>query len=132
MKALRSIFLISICLLIVGLLAIPLLGIRGHPPESRVPADFSSIGSGLKAYRSLAGRYPTTEQGLMALVKQPTTEPVPRRWNQNSESFPTDPWQNEYRYRALPEDDPRGFELRSLGEDGKEGTKDDFSSLDPR
>jgi general secretion pathway protein G len=132
-KPFRVFFFLLSGVAIAGWLTTPLYlrGIHSHPPEQRVYSGFNSIGSGVKAYKTLAGRFPTTEQGLMALVKQPTAEPLPRRWNQTEGSVPKDPWGNEYQYRLLPEGDARGFEIRSVGPDGMAGTSDDLSSLDP-
>jgi general secretion pathway protein G len=97
---------------------------------NRIDADFNAIGSSLKTYRLNAGHYPSNRQGLEALVSKPTTDPVPRRWVKIADRIPTDPWNNEYRYRLLPEEDDRGFELLSAGKDGQFGTKDDLTSLD--
>ena len=106
-------------------------GIASHPRLARVDPDFNAIGSSLKTYRLNAGHYPTTEQGLKALVEQPWTDPPLRRWTKIMDRIPTDPWNKEYSYRLLPDDDPRGFELRSAGKDRKFGTGDDLSSLAP-
>ena len=103
----------------------------GTGPCGRFPSDFNSIGSALKSYRNCAGFYPTTQQGLAALITRPSTKPLPKRWSQSMDQMPVDPWSRTYRYRALPEGDSRGFELWSAGPDGVDGTKDDLSSLDP-
>lgn len=97
---------------------------------SEVRPDFSSIGSALRSYKISAGHYPSTEQGLQALVERPTTPPLPEDWVKIMTKVPTDPWRNEYRYRCFPEGSPHPFELISNGPDGIEGTKDDRSSLD--
>ncbi|WP_193212097.1 type II secretion system protein GspG [Luteolibacter marinus] len=100
----------------------------GSKPQ-RVLADFQSISSALKTFKTNAGHYPTTEQGLHALVERPSVAPLPRDWMKMATKVPTDPWQNEYRYRRLPEDDPCGYEIISLGPDGIP-SDDDISSLD--
>lgn len=97
--------------------------------ESRIEPDFRAIGSALKTYHMNAGNYPTIAQGLEALGTKPTTPPIPKRWIQIFDTTPKDPWGTTYDYRLLEDDDPRGFELRSAGEDRKFGTKDDISSL---
>ena len=97
---------------------------------SEVRPDFSSSGSALRSYKIRAGHYPSTEQGLKALVERPTTPPLPEDWVKIMTKVPTDPWRNEYRYRCFPEGSPHPFELISNGPDGIEGTKDDRSSLD--
>jgi general secretion pathway protein G len=92
-------------------------------------ADFHCIGSALRSYKINTGHYPSTEQGLQALVDRPTTPPLPDDWVQIMTKVPTDPWRNEYRYRSFTEGSTHHFELISNGPDGIEGTKDDRSSL---
>lgn len=91
----------------------------------QVKADFIYISSALDSYRQTTGDYPTTDQGLMALVTRPETLPEERDWQSIASKVPTDPWNNEYRYRRLPDSSPRPFELRCVGPDGIEGTEDD-------
>lgn len=95
--------------------------------ESR---DFHAISSALKTYKINVGHYPSTEQGLMALVERPAIPPRPKDWVRLSRSVPTDPWLNEYRYRHISEENEPGFELISCGADGILNTEDDKSSLD--
>ncbi len=93
---------------------------------SRAQSDFKSIGSALKTYAINAGRPPSTEQGLEALVSRPTREPLPEDWVQLATSVPTDPWKNPYQYRELlSRDGTFRWELRGGGPDGKIGTGDD-------
>jgi general secretion pathway protein G len=96
---------------------------------SRPMSDFQSLSSALKTYKINTGHYPSTEQGLQALVERPTIPPFPDDWVKIADKVPTDPWKNEYRYRCFPEGSPQPFELISNGPDGIEGTKDDRSSL---
>jgi general secretion pathway protein G len=91
----------------------------------RVKADFISISSALKSYRKTTGDYPTTDQGLMALVTRPETLPAECAWQPIATKVPTDPWKNEYRYRRRPDSSPRSFELRCVGPDGVAGNEDD-------
>lgn len=100
------------------------------PPYQRYFGDFQSISAALHTYKINAGHYPTTEQGLQALVERPTIPPFPDDWVKIADKVPTDPWKNEYRYRSFPEGSPQPFELISNGPDGIEGTKDDRSLSD--
>ena len=120
-----------VAVLFCGGLMVMIEGTCGAPKKMRVDADFRAIESSVKTYRMNAGNYPTTGQGLEALVTEPTTSPIPRRWTKICDTTPRDPWATIYDYRALAEDDPRGFGLRSAGEDQRFGTKDDISSLYP-
>lgn len=107
---------------LVAALIVP--NVIGRPDEARVTvarADLGSISAALKMYRLDNGRYPTTEQGLAALVDRPTAPPEPRNWNVGGylEQVPVDPWDNPYVYRA---GGPRGgFGITCYGRDGQPG-----------
>jgi len=66
------------------------------------------------------GRAPSTEQGLEALVREPTSPPKPKRWKgPYIEEVPRDGWGNPYQYASV--DGGKGFRVWSLGADGAEG-----------
>ncbi|MHA6722506.1 type II secretion system major pseudopilin GspG [Sphingomonas sp. RS2018] len=97
-------------------------GILSRPDQARVTtanADIKTIGAALKMYRLDNGDYPTTTQGLKALVERPTTPPIPANWSAEGylPQAPIDPWGNPYAYKA----EGTAFTLKSLGKDGKEG-----------
>jgi general secretion pathway protein G len=77
----------------------------------------------LDSYRLDNGVYPTTEQGLEALRTKPVREPVPINWRGPylRKSVPVDPWGRPYLYRSPGERNPSGYDLSSLGRDGKVG-----------
>jgi len=77
--------------------------VMSRPDEARVVAarqDIASLLQALKLYRLDNLRYPTTEQGLAALVTRPTLPPVPPNWKPGGylERLPRDPWGNAYQY----------------------------------
>ena len=77
--------------------------VMSRPDEARVVAarqDIASLLQALKLYRLDNLRYPTTEQGLAALVTRPTLPPVPPNWKPGGylERLPRDPWGNPYQY----------------------------------
>ena len=82
-------------------------------------AQLDALDKALAAYRLDTGHYPTTEQGLQALVQRPQSEP---KWAGPylAKSLPPDPWGRPYVYR-LPGDAGHDFELMSLGKDGQLG-----------
>lgn len=94
-----------------------------------VSSDIDCLTNALKMYKINAGRYPTTEQGLDALVHEPTVEPLPVHYMSLMDEVPRDPWGNPYGYRCHgpPIND---FEILCAGKDGVFGTDDDFSSFD--
>ena len=97
------------------------------PDEARVTKaknDIMALETALKMYKIDNGMYPTTIQGLKALIKKPTTPPIPQHYRKggylDSEEVPKDPWGNPYIYRS-PGQNGRPFEIISLGADGKPG-----------
>jgi general secretion pathway protein G len=91
----------------------------------KIAGDIQNISTQLKLYESMNGFYPTTEQGLEALVVQPSTDPQPQRWYQLFTDLPKDPWQRNYIYANPGRKNPSGFDLYSAGQDGKPDTADD-------
>jgi len=89
---------------IIGILAALIVPrIMGRPDEARITAaklDIGTINQALKLYRLDIGRYPTTEQGLSALVARPSIEPIPQNWKTGGylDALPNDPWGNPYQY----------------------------------
>ena len=88
----------------------------------RVANDIRAIEASLNLYKLDNFNYPTTEQGLAALVTKPLGAPEPKNWKQGGylRSLPKDPWGNEYQY-ASPGSDGSPFDLYSFGADGKIG-----------
>ena len=91
----------------------------------RVKADIQSIRTGLLSYNGSAGFYPTTEQGLNALVNRPGSEPAPASWRRLMEDVPKDPWGSLYIYRNPGRKNSTGYDLFSAGPDRIPDTADD-------
>ena len=95
---------VMVVVVILGILAALVVPkIISRPDEARVIAarhDLASLMQALKLYRLDNLRYPTTEQGLQALVAKPTAPPVPPNWKPGGylERLPKDPWGNPYQY----------------------------------
>jgi len=95
---------ILIVVVILGILAgLIVPRIMDRPDQARVVAaknDVHAILSALKLYRLDNGSYPSTQQGLEALVKRPETGDVPRNWKPGGylERLPKDPWGGDYQY----------------------------------
>ena len=71
------------------------------------------------------GGYPTSEQGLQALIEQPSSPPVPANWKgPYIEERPMDPWKRPYTYKYPGNHPPYEYDLYSLGADGKESDDD--------
>lgn len=89
-------------------------------------AQIEAFSNALDQYRLDTGRYPSSEQGLAALVTRPGNE---KKWNGPylSKAIPTDPWGNPYRYRNPG---PKGdFEILSYGKDGAPGGTGDDADI---
>lgn len=125
---------IMVVVIILGVLAaIVLPKFMGRTEEARVSAAESQVGvfaTGLDAYELDNGKYPTSEQGLGALMKEPTTPPVPRRWKGPylQKNAPKDPWGSDYIYKSPGVQNTRSYDLLSYGPDGKEGGNDDITN----
>lgn len=97
-----SLIEIMVVVVILGILAALVVPkIMSRPDEARVvkaKQDVLAIQNALDLYRLDNGVYPSTDQGLMALVEKPTTPPEPRDWKQYLKSLPKDPWGRDYLY----------------------------------
>ena len=89
---------------------------------ARVASDLRAIEASLNLYKLDNFNYPTTEQGLQALVTKPTGNPEPKNWKQGGylRNVPEDPWGNEYQFLS-PGASGGDFDLYSFGADGKTG-----------
>lgn len=120
---------VLVVLIILGLL-IGIVGpkVIGHSDEAKVKTariQIEGLSSALKMYKLDNGRYPSTEQGLEALVTQPQSGDVPRKWRKGGYlegKVPQDPWGGEYLY--LCPGAHGDFDLMSYGADGVAGGED--------
>lgn len=114
-----------VVLIILGLLA-GLAGPRvmdqlGKSKTSAAKLDIKGVGQSLEMFKLEVGRYPTTTEGLGALVTAPGGA---TGWNGpygKSKSVPKDPWGNEYKYVSPGQHNTKDFDLSSLGADNREG-----------
>jgi general secretion pathway protein G len=113
---------LMVVILIIGLLAtIVVQNLRSATDRAKrvkAQADIAQLKSGLDRFYLDAGGYPTTDQGLPALVTAPTSGNVPHDWQgPYIEKIPPDPWGNPYFYQS----DGSTYILKSFGADGVEG-----------
>lgn len=114
---------IMMVVIIIGiLLAVVVPSVIGVDDRARVEAEKASlrgIAQALELYKLDNRRYPSTEQGLEALVAAPSGFPEAKNWGPDPylRRLPLDQWDNEYFYLS----EGRSFELKSLGADGEEG-----------
>ena len=120
---------IMLVVLIIGLLiGLAVRQVGGRLDEARnvkVRGDLQQIKTNLMMYQAANGFYPTTEQGLKALVKKPETEPKPRNWRALDDQVPRDPWDQEYFYRFPGKHNPKEYDIFSAGPDRNPDTEED-------
>lgn len=116
---------IMVVIVILGILAALVVpNIMGRPDEARISAaksDIQAISNALNLYKLDNYSYPSTDQGLQALVTKPAGSPEAKNWNPEGylTKLPKDGWGNEYQYIS-PGAHGR-FDLYSFGADGREG-----------
>jgi general secretion pathway protein G len=109
--------------LIAGLVAPQIFGRLSEAKTTTARTQIELLGVALDNYRLDNGTYPTTEQGLDALREKPVRGPVPPNWRGPyiRKAVPLDPWNRPYIYRSPADADVSGFDLQSLGRDGRPG-----------
>jgi general secretion pathway protein G len=117
-----EIMVVVVIIGILGMLVVPkLLGRTGEARVTAAKTDIATLMQALKLYKLDNQRYPTTEQGLTALVQKPTTGPAANGWKEGGyvEKLPKDPWGNNYQY--LQPGLHGEIDVFSLGADGQPG-----------
>ena len=114
---------LMVVLAIIGILAALVVpNVLNRADDARVTAARTDVGNlvqALKLYKLDNQRFPTTEQGLQALVTKPTAEPVPTNWKSYLDKLPTDPWGRPYQY--LNPGLKGEVDVMSWGADGQSG-----------
>lgn len=117
---------IMVVVVIIGVLgAIVVPQFMSRPDQAKVTAahtDIQAISTALEMYRLDTFNYPSTQQGLEALVTRPAGTPLARNWNPQGylKSLPVDPWGTPYQY-LNPGSHSAGYDLFSFGADGVQG-----------
>lgn len=123
-----EILVVIVILSILGGLAAQTL--LSRPDAARVQAaqtDLRTLAAALDVYRLDNYRYPSSDQGLQALVERPSGRPEAKNWNPSGylKKLPQDPWGSDYLY----ENTEGGIEILSLGADGAEGGEDNDADI---
>ncbi|WP_276574425.1 type II secretion system major pseudopilin GspG [Pseudomonas tohonis] len=119
---------IMVVVVILGILAALVVPqVMNRPDQAKVTVakgDIKAIGASLDMYKLDNFAYPSTQQGLEALVKKPSGNPQPKNWNKDGylKRLPVDAWGNPYQY--LSPGTKGAYDLYSFGADGKEGGTD--------
>lgn len=128
---------IMVVIVILGILAgLVLPRFMGRTEEAKkvkAKLQIENLEAALKLYKLDNGAYPTTEQGLEALVQKPTTGAIPANWREGGYlekgKIPLDPWNRPYMY-VSPGVKNKDFDLKSLGGDGEEGGEGESADIE--
>ncbi len=122
--------LVVIIIGVIAAIVVPRL--TGRTERARLTAakqTIASVSGALDAFELELGRFPTTEEGVEALVVRPPALAPEDEWNgPYLREVPRDPWNRELIYRNPPEQSV-DFDLISAGRDGEEGTDDDVTNF---
>ncbi len=125
--------LIMVVVILGVLAALVVPNFTGRTQEAKITAadtQLKAFDVALQMYEGENGAYPTTAQGLKALVEKPTTAPVPSNWKRPymKQGIPTDPFGSDYKYVSPGKNNSDSYDLSSAGPDGQHGTEDDITN----
>ena len=121
----------AILVILLGLVAPRFLGTQKKANVNAAKSQIGLFKSPLEMYALDMNGYPTTEQGLKALIEAPDDLESPNQWQGPylDSDIPKDPWGHEYQYEYPPSRNERDFpDIWSLGPDGEDGTDDDIGN----
>jgi general secretion pathway protein G len=116
-----EVMIVVVILAILAAIVVPrVMSAPGRARTTRAKADIQSVASALNMYKLDNYTYPTTQQGLQALVSKPDTPPVPPNWHQYLSKVPQDPWGHPYKY-VYPGTHSEPFDVWTEGPPGSSG-----------
>lgn len=123
---------IAIIAILASIVAPRMVGRAEKAKRAAARAQVANFKTALTAFRIDTGSYPTTEQGLEALVARPSG--YDRKYQEggylDSDEVPLDPWANPYVYICPGIEDPSGYDLESYGRDGEDGGDGDNKDIE--
>ena len=123
-----ELLLVLVILAVLAAVVVPkFTGRSEQARDAAARADIASIETALETFEVDAGRFPTTDEGLTALVRAPSNV---RAWRGPyiKRGPPNDPWGNPYVYRFPGQNNPGSYDLYSIGPDGQDGGDDDITN----
>lgn len=127
-----EVLLVLVILVLLASMSVPLY--QSYQRQANFKAAKSQIGlfeTAIEGFQLNIGSYPTTEQGLGALLAPPADLPNPAKWEGpylKGNEVPLDPWGTPYQYRFPGDRNPSGYDLWSIGPDRTDGTEDDVGN----
>ena len=120
-----ELLLVMVILVVLAAVVVPRFTIRTEQARTTAAkTDISALDTALDSFEVDCGRYPSNEEGLGALLQPPANT---QNWHGpylKKSSIPTDPWNNPYVYRYPGSHNVNGYDLFSMGPDGREGNDD--------
>jgi general secretion pathway protein G len=121
---LEILIVISILGILASLIAVRLMDRPGEARAMKARMDIKTLENALKLFKLDNAFYPSTDQGLRALIEKPSIGRIPTKWREGGylekQELPMDPWENAYLYLS-PGVHNRDFDIWSYGADGEEG-----------
>jgi general secretion pathway protein G len=120
-----------VLVILATLSAIVVPKFAGQSKKAKITAaktQISQFAVALDAFEIDVGRYPTTVEGLRALVEKPAADSDGWQQPYMSGNIPLDRWGNEFQYRCPGQYNPDGYDLYSFGPDGQMGGDDDITN----
>lgn len=114
---------ITVIAILAGLVTPMVFRNVGDAKATAAKAQIEMLGLALDTYRLHNDRYPTSDQGLGALMLKPTVDPIPLDWRGPylRQGIPNDPWGHPYHFQSPGAANPDGYDLVSYGRDGQPG-----------
>jgi general secretion pathway protein G len=129
---LELIVVVTILAILMGVVAPRLMSWPGEARKARARTDMKAIATALQTYHVDNFKYPSTQQGIEALVRKPSGQPDAPNWKTGgylgATDVPKDPWNRPYLYIS-PGQGGREFDVYTLGADGKPGGEDEDADL---
>ncbi len=130
-KGFTLIELLLVLVILAALASVIVPKFAGRGEQAKVTAaqvDITAIGASLDMFEIDNDRFPTTTEGLKALVEKPANADGWQRPYLSKQEVPKDPWGNEYIYRQPGQNNEYTYDLSSMGPDGKSNTDDDITN----
>lgn len=125
----EMLLVLGIIALLIGMGTVMMKDVLGDAEEGRAKGDIAGLTASVIRYKTKGGLYPTSSQGLKALVVKPSDGPQPKSYKSLlKEEALYDPWGNLYQYRYPGKFNTDSYDIFSVGKDGKEGTEDDVTN----
>ena len=123
-----ELLLVLVILAVLAVVVVPKF--TGRSQQAKITAaqtDIANMEVAIDSFEVDCSRYPTTEEGIRALVEQPSGL-VEWKGPYLKRGVPTDPWHNPYVYQCPGQYDTTGYDLYSCGPDGEKGGDDDITN----